>query len=335
MRMRLSRRSELLVPLALLIPSLAGRPREAAVIAAASALGRLCTLHGAESFRAAAAQEISPARVRGAWTAALLTTLLFAAIALVAGPSVWTWLFAAPPPRETWLALWLTGASLAIACLGDEHLRAAGQGGNGCAQRLCARSAADGERVLQRGMDTRRGRPFSAGRADAGLRRGRPAVRHAELRAFPANTRRLVARVAVCPAGAAVAGGVLAARRGLGRSGIPAGNSATDLRRYALSARWTRVRGAAPAARNPRGRALYRRAFCAGGARHGGPRDLFRRHGLGDLRRVFCARAACGAGADDIQPDGLAVAAAFDHHCRCLRRAGAAGARAGHTYDAA
>lgn len=128
MRMRLLRRSELLVPLALLIPSLAGRPREAAVIAAASALGQLCTLHGAESFRAAAAQEISPARVRGAWTAALLTTLLFAAIALIAGPSVWTWLFAAPPPRETWLALWLTGASLAIARLGDEHLRAAGQG---------------------------------------------------------------------------------------------------------------------------------------------------------------------------------------------------------------
>ena len=58
MRMRLSRRSELLVPLALLLPALAGRAETSAAAAAACTLGRLCTLCGAEGFRAAAAQEI-------------------------------------------------------------------------------------------------------------------------------------------------------------------------------------------------------------------------------------------------------------------------------------
>ena len=50
MRMRLARRSELLTPLALLIPALAGREWEVAALAAACALGRLCTLCGAEGF---------------------------------------------------------------------------------------------------------------------------------------------------------------------------------------------------------------------------------------------------------------------------------------------
>ena len=128
MQMRLSRRSELLVPLALLLPALAGRAETAAAAAAACALGRLCTLCGAEGFRAAAAQEVSPGRVRGAWTGALLATLLLALAAYFYGPAVWAWLLAAPVARETWLALWLTGTALPLARLADEYLRAAGQG---------------------------------------------------------------------------------------------------------------------------------------------------------------------------------------------------------------
>ena len=128
MQMRLSRRSELLVPLALLLPALAGRAETVAAAAAACALGRLCTLCGAEGFRAAAAQEISPGRVRGAWTGALFTTLLLALAAYFYGPAVWAWLLAAPVARETWLALWLTGTALPLARLADEYLRAAGQG---------------------------------------------------------------------------------------------------------------------------------------------------------------------------------------------------------------
>ena len=127
MRMRLARRSELLTPLALLIPALAGREREAAALAAACALGRLCTLCGAEGFRRAAAQEVSPPRVRGAWTGALLVSLLLALAALLYGPAVWTWLLAAPPEQGTWTALWCVGTALPLARLSDEHLRAAGQ----------------------------------------------------------------------------------------------------------------------------------------------------------------------------------------------------------------
>ena len=56
MRMRLARRSELLTPLALLIPALAGREWEATALAAACGLGRLCTLCGAESFAGRAAR---------------------------------------------------------------------------------------------------------------------------------------------------------------------------------------------------------------------------------------------------------------------------------------
>ena len=44
MRIRLARRSELFVPLLLLLPALLGRTREVAALAAACALGRLCTL---------------------------------------------------------------------------------------------------------------------------------------------------------------------------------------------------------------------------------------------------------------------------------------------------
>ena len=127
MRMRLARRSELLTPLALLIPALAGREWEAAALAAACALGRLCTLCGAEGFRRAAAQEVSPSRVRGAWTGALLASLLLALAAYLYGPAVWTWLFAEPPQQGTWTALWCVGAALPLARLADEHLRAAGQ----------------------------------------------------------------------------------------------------------------------------------------------------------------------------------------------------------------
>ena len=112
MRMRLARRSELLTPLALLIPALAGREWEAAALAAACALGRLCTLCGAEGFRRAAAQEVSPSRVRGAWTGALLASLLLALAAYLYGPAVWTWLFAEPPQQGTWTALWCVGAAL-------------------------------------------------------------------------------------------------------------------------------------------------------------------------------------------------------------------------------
>ena len=56
MRMRLARRSELLTPLALLIPALVGREREVDALAAACGLGRLCTLCGAESFAGRAAR---------------------------------------------------------------------------------------------------------------------------------------------------------------------------------------------------------------------------------------------------------------------------------------
>ena len=128
MRMRLARRSELLTPLALLIPALAGREWEATALAAACALGRLCTLCGADGFRRAAAQEVSPSRVRGAWTGALLASLLLALAAYLYGPAVWTWLLAAPPQQGTWTALWCVGAALPLARLADEHLRAAGQG---------------------------------------------------------------------------------------------------------------------------------------------------------------------------------------------------------------
>ncbi len=127
-RMRLSRRAGLLVPLALLIPALAGRTRAAAALAAAWALGRLCTLCAAEAFRAAAAREVSPRRVRGAWTGALLATALLAAAAYFYVPAVWAWLKASPGAPAVWLPLWRVGAALSLARLADEHLRAAGQG---------------------------------------------------------------------------------------------------------------------------------------------------------------------------------------------------------------
>ena len=80
MRIRLARRSELFVPLLLLLPALLGRTREVAALAAACALGRLCTLCGAEGFRRAAAGEVSLRRTSGAWTGALLATFLLIAV---------------------------------------------------------------------------------------------------------------------------------------------------------------------------------------------------------------------------------------------------------------
>ena len=56
MRMRLARRSELLTPLALLIPALAGREREATALSAACGLGRLCAPRAAEGFAGRAAR---------------------------------------------------------------------------------------------------------------------------------------------------------------------------------------------------------------------------------------------------------------------------------------
>ena len=128
MRIRLARRSELFVPLLLLLPALLGRTREVAALAAACALGRLCTLCGAEGFRRAAAGEVSSRRTSGAWTGALLATFLLIAVFGLAAPSVWAWLLAAPPPRDVWRSLWVIGATLPLARLADEDLRAAGQG---------------------------------------------------------------------------------------------------------------------------------------------------------------------------------------------------------------
>ena len=135
MRIQVSRRSELLIPLALLIPALLGRAEETAAVLTAYALARLCTLYGAEAFRRAAAQEIAPRRVRGAWTG---TLLLCAATALIAwhwSGTAWEWLFAGEALPQSWTALRITGVALALARLNEEYLRAAGQGESAA---LCA-----------------------------------------------------------------------------------------------------------------------------------------------------------------------------------------------------
>ena len=129
MKRRLERPAELFVPLALLIPALAGQAGTVAAVAAACALGRLCTSCAAEAFRCAAAQEISPQRVRGAWSGALLATLTLSVAALSYVPRAWVWLLAKPLAQGTWLALWGIGTCLPIARLADGHLRAVGEGG--------------------------------------------------------------------------------------------------------------------------------------------------------------------------------------------------------------
>lgn len=139
MRMRLSRRSELFLPLALLIPTALGRAREALMLATAWALMRLCTLCGAEAFGRAAAAELSARRVRSAWTGALLTSVVLGVAAWAAAPRAYEALFSRPPDA-TRMTQWLcAGWALAVEKLCEERLRADGQRGSAavCAL-LCA-----------------------------------------------------------------------------------------------------------------------------------------------------------------------------------------------------
>ncbi len=127
MRMRLSRRSESFLPLALLIPVALGRAREAVAVCVALALARLCTLCGAEGFARAAAQEVSPRRVRGAWTGALLAGVALGTAAWRWGGGICAWQFARTPETEWWTGICLTGGLLALARLNEEYLHASAQ----------------------------------------------------------------------------------------------------------------------------------------------------------------------------------------------------------------
>ena len=109
MKRRLECPAELFVPLALLIPALAGQAGTVAAVAAACALGRLCTSCAAEAFRCAAAQEISPQRVRGAWSGALLATLTLSVAALSYVPA---------RGRGCWRSHWRRGHGWRCGALG-------------------------------------------------------------------------------------------------------------------------------------------------------------------------------------------------------------------------
>lgn len=135
MKIRIARRSELFLPIALLIPTALEHASEVTALLASYALARLCTFGAAEAFGRAAAQEMSPKRVRGAWTGALLFSLALCFAAWRWGPAVWMWLLAGEPLPADWQALCLTGAALALSRLNEEHLRANGQGGSAA---LCA-----------------------------------------------------------------------------------------------------------------------------------------------------------------------------------------------------
>ena len=112
MKIRIARRSELFPPIALLIPTALGHASEVAALLASYALARLCTFGAAEAFGRAAAQEMSPKRVRGAWTGALFFSLALCLAAWRWGPAVWIWLLAGEPLPADWQALCLTGAAL-------------------------------------------------------------------------------------------------------------------------------------------------------------------------------------------------------------------------------
>ena len=129
MRERLSRRSELFLPLALLIPAWLGCVELATEVAVAYSQARLCTLCAAEAFRRAAAQEIDPRRVRGAWTAAFLTALPLLCADWILSRDMVGWWRGGPPMSENGMAL-LAGAALALARLNEEYLRANAQNGS-------------------------------------------------------------------------------------------------------------------------------------------------------------------------------------------------------------
>lgn len=129
MRERLSRRSELFLPLALLIPAWLGSAELATEVAVAYMQARLCTLCAAEAFQRAAAQEIDRRRVRGAWTAAFLTALPLLCAAWFRQKDMAGWWRGGPPASENGMAL-LAGAALALSRLNEEFLRANGQGGS-------------------------------------------------------------------------------------------------------------------------------------------------------------------------------------------------------------
>ena len=311
MKRRLECPAELFVPLALLIPALAGQAGTVAAVAAACALGRLCTSCAAEAFRCAAAQEISPQRVRGAWSGALLATLTLSVAALSYVPRAWAWLLAKPLAQGTWLALWGIGTCLPIARLADGHLRAVGEGGNSGVERLPPRHTAGSRRLLRLAMGSTGCCSGRSGGAGAGLHRRRQPAGKAKCRGHCLRAYSHVAGAVLSPARAAVGGGLLAAGRRLGGGGVPAGHGGLHLRCHAIPASGTRecfpAHGAcSPRRHSLRGRTVYARAD----ARRSGAHGIRGAHGAGRLRRGGAADACHRHAVGHRRPSAMAAASA-------------------------
>jgi len=127
MRIRLTRRSESYLPLALILPALLGRGPGVLALLASYMLMWLSTLSAADAFRRVAANELSHRRVRAHASTALFLTLALSAAAWRWGPAAWTWLFAAPPGAREWNYLCAAGGLMALSRLNGEHLRARAQ----------------------------------------------------------------------------------------------------------------------------------------------------------------------------------------------------------------
>jgi len=127
MQMRLTRRSESYLPMALLLPALLGRAADVLALLAAYMLMRLATLAASDAFRRAAAGEVSNRRVRAHASTALFLTLALGAAAWRWGPVAWEWLFAAPPAAREWNYLSAAGGLMALSRFNGEHLRARAQ----------------------------------------------------------------------------------------------------------------------------------------------------------------------------------------------------------------
>ncbi len=130
MRMRLERRGEIYLPLALLIPAALGRAAGVLLLLAAYLLARLATLCASEAFCAAAAGEISARRVRGQAATALLATVFLGTAAWRFGPAPIAWLFAGPVDGKQWNLLCGAGVLMALSRLNIGFLRAGGQEGS-------------------------------------------------------------------------------------------------------------------------------------------------------------------------------------------------------------
>ena len=310
MKRRLECPAELFVPLALLIPALAGQAGTVAAVAAACALGRLCTSCAAEAFRCAAAQEISPQRVRGAWSGALLATLTLSVAALSYVPRAWVWLLAKPLAQGAWLALWGIGTCLPIARLADGHLRAVGEGGTAALSTFL--------RAILLAAGAFCGLQWAAGAAAVAAavalvlacRRRQPAGK-AKCRGHCLRAYSHVAGAVLSPARAAVGGGLLAPGRRLGGGGVPAGHGGLHLRCHAIPASGTRecfpAHGAcSPRRHSLRGRTVYARA----GARRSGAHGIRGAHGAGRLRRGGAADTCHRHTVGHRRPSAMAAASA-------------------------